>query len=52
MNTGEKVMKQNHDRGFAGPWWRYPVLRNALMAGALAGVGFALAHLGVVSEQT
>jgi heavy metal translocating P-type ATPase len=37
--------------GFDGPWWRYPVLRNALLAGALAGAGFVLAHLGLISSQ-
>ncbi len=37
--------------GFGGPWWCYPVLRNALMAGALAGAGFVLAHLGLISSQ-
>ena len=51
METRKKAMDRDHDRGFAGPWWQYPVLRNALMAGVLAGVGFALAHLGVISEQ-
>ncbi len=52
METRKKVIANDHDRGFAGPWWQYPVLRNALMAGVLAGVGFALAHLGVISERT
>ncbi len=33
------------------PWWRYAVLRNALLAGLLAGVGFGLAHLGWIGEQ-
>jgi Cd2+/Zn2+-exporting ATPase len=41
----------DHRDSFDGPWWRYPVLRNALMAGALAGAGFALAHLGLISSQ-
>lgn len=27
--------------GFAGPWWMFPPLRNALLAGALAGIAFA-----------
>ncbi|HMS85351.1 MAG TPA: hypothetical protein PKD12_17040, partial [Nitrospira sp.] len=52
MNTGTQVMDKDHEGGFAGSWWQYPVLRNALIAGMVAGVGFALAHLGVVSEQT
>ena len=52
MNTETTVMDKEHEGGFAGSWWQYPVLRNALIAGMLAGVGFALAHLGVVSERT
>ncbi len=40
------------DRGFAGPWWQYPELRNALLAGILAGVAFVLAHLGFISDRT
>ena len=35
--------------GFDGPWWRYPPLRNALLAGLIAGTGFTLAHLGFVT---
>ncbi|MFZ5862404.1 MAG: heavy metal translocating P-type ATPase [Nitrospirota bacterium] len=34
--------------GFEGPWWRFPVLRNALAAGLIAGAGFLLAHLGLI----
>jgi hypothetical protein len=37
---------QNAPLHFAGPWWRYPVLRKVLLAGLLAGLGFVLAHLG------
>ncbi len=36
--------------GFDGPWWRYPPLRNALLAGLIAGAGFGLAHLGFIAE--
>ncbi len=43
---------RDHRDGFDGPWWRYPVLRNGLMAGALAGAAFVLAHLGLISSQT
>lgn len=32
-------------------WWRYPPLRNALAAGAIAIFGFALAHLGFVDAN-
>lgn len=44
-------MATNHEDEFAGPWWRYPILRNALLAGALAGIGFVLAHLGFIPEK-
>jgi len=39
------------DDGFDGPWWRYPPLRNALLAGLIAGTGFGLAHLGFIPER-
>jgi len=38
------------DNGFAGPWWLYPPLRNALAAGLIAGAGFLLAYLGFISQ--
>jgi len=37
---------------FTGPWWRYPPLRNALVAGFLAAVGFLLAHFGLISTSS
>ena len=43
--------ENNHQDGFAGQWWEYPILRNALMAGVLAGCGFVLAHVGLISER-
>lgn len=40
-----------HEAGFDGPWWRHPPMRNALIAGVIAGMGFALAHLfGVLAS--
>ncbi len=39
------------DHGFEGRWWTYPLLRNALAAGALAAVGFLLAHLGAIGSE-
>jgi Cd2+/Zn2+-exporting ATPase len=33
----------------AGRWWRYPILRNALLSGGIAALGFVLAHLGIIS---
>ena len=44
-------MNPSHDDQFEGPWWRYPVLRNALVAGALAGLGFGLATAGAISAR-
>lgn len=43
-------MENSDDHGFEGPWWRYPPLRNALLAGLIAATGFVLAHLGFLSE--
>ena len=34
---------------FVGPWWRHPVLRNALVAGVIAGAAFLAGHLGLIS---
>ena len=28
--------------GFTGPWWRYPLLHNALIAGVIADAAFLL----------
>jgi heavy metal translocating P-type ATPase len=42
--------ERDHADSFEGPWWQYPVLRNALLAGALAAFGFALAHAGMISS--
>ncbi|MEK6805753.1 MAG: cation-translocating P-type ATPase [Pseudomonadota bacterium] len=36
--------------GFSGPWWKFPPLRNALVAGVLAGTAFLLEILGVLPE--
>ena len=36
--------------GFEGPWWRHPVLRNALVAGVIAGAGFVAGHFGAISK--
>ena len=37
--------------GFAGPWWMFPPLRNALLAGVLAGVAFTLEVFGALPES-
>jgi heavy metal translocating P-type ATPase len=40
----------SHHETYEGPWWRYPLLRNALLAAVVAVAGFALAHVGVITE--
>lgn len=39
------MQENQNETGYAGSWWRYPPLRNALLAGLIAGVGFVLAYL-------
>lgn len=51
MDTSVMPKEERHQDGFEGQWWEYPILRNALMAGVLAGIGFVLAHAGFISEQ-
>ncbi len=36
------------DDGFTGPWWRYPPLRNALLAGVIALTAWLLMLAGVI----
>ena len=43
-------MRDEYEQGFTGPWWRYPPLRNALLAGLIAGAGFVAGHLGLIGE--
>lgn len=43
--------EESHQDGFEGQWWEYPILRNAIMAGVLAGMGFVLGHVGFISKQ-
>ena len=33
---------------YSGPWWNFPPLRNALVAGVIAGGAFILEHTGVM----
>ena len=46
----EKTMAppRSDDDGYAGPWWRFPPLRNALIAGAIALPAWVLARGGYV----
>ena len=37
-----------NDDGFTGPWWRYPPLRNALLAGVIALSAWLLMLAGVI----
>jgi len=38
------------DEGFEGPWWRFPPLRNALIGGLLAGLGWLLEQAGLLPD--
>lgn len=43
-------MAENEEDGFSGPWWQYPVLRNALLSGLVTGATFLLLHRGIIPE--
>lgn len=45
------MQENQNETGFAGSWRRYPPLRNALIAGLIAGVGFTLAYFGFIAER-
>ncbi len=45
-------MEEVDDTHFNGTWWRWPPLRNGLIAGLLASMAFALAHLGFIAEAS
>jgi Cd2+/Zn2+-exporting ATPase len=38
------------DGGYDGEWYGFPPLRNALIAGVIAGIGLILGHLGIIPE--
>ena len=48
-------MSGEHSHGdeavFQGRWYAYPPLRNALIAGIIAAVAFALARTGVIGRD-
>lgn len=48
MGHGELSAKA---AGFSGPWWMFPPLRNALLAGVLAGIAFVLEVSGLLPES-
>lgn len=39
------------DGGYDGEWYGFPPLRNALIAGVIAGIGLILGHLGIIPGQ-
>lgn len=51
MGKPDKTKISADESGFEGSWWNYSPLRNALAAGLIAGIGFALAHLGLIAES-
>jgi len=38
------------DGAYEGEWYGFPPLRNALIAGVIAGIGLLLGHLGIIPE--
>ena len=38
------------DGAYEGEWYGFPPLRNALIAGVIAGIGLILGHLGIIPE--
>ena len=45
MSEEKHEEKEREEDHFEGPWWRYPPIRNALTAGVLLALGFALSRL-------
>lgn len=45
-------MGKTRETAFEGKWYAHPPMRNALVAGLLAGTAFGLAHLGLISSLT
>ena len=39
------------DEEYSGPWWNFPPLRNALVAGLIAGLAFVLERSGVLTHS-
>lgn len=44
-------MKDAHEDGFSGPWWQFPALRNALVAGVFVGLAFVLEQMGAIAHH-
>ncbi len=44
------MMSDEHEK-FDGPWWFYPPLRNALVAGVIALSGFLLGYFSILDEN-
>ena len=42
-------MSHDHREPFEGSWWRFPLVRNGLIAGLFAAVGLAFEALGVLT---
>jgi Cd2+/Zn2+-exporting ATPase len=50
---GHACSKKNDcddDGAYEGEWYGFPPLRNALIAGLIAGLGFILGYLGIIPE--
>jgi len=41
-------LEEEHEEPYAGPWWRFPPMRNALVSGLLLGLTFLLSRFDLV----
>lgn len=49
MSRGEIERHGDHE-GFAGSWWRFPIIRDALLAGSIIAITWGLSHLAGLSR--
>jgi heavy metal translocating P-type ATPase len=43
------MFREQSEAVFSGTWWRFPPLRNALLAGVVAGLAFVLERSGILT---
>lgn len=50
--SDERDEDLEHEEPYAGPWWRFPPIRNALISGAVLGITFLLTELQLLPDPT
>lgn len=48
LGPTERRLGEGHEEPYAGSWWRFPPIRNALISGVLLGVTFLLARIDLL----